>query len=215
MRFQTVDENGLVYIKHQGVTKNAMDTIVVFDRDGKFVRSFGKEYYPGGHGIDVRKEEGEEFLYLCDRHHREVIKATLKGERIWTKSYPKEPGVYKDPAVKYSPTGSAVAVRLFGDRAAARELQSVIQIRDEGSGMDEEAQARAFEQFYRSETARRLAPDGSGVGLYAARGLVEAMDGTIEIASRLGGGTTVTLTLPAEPLEEEVARSDRVTKVQA
>ena len=120
-----------------------------------------------------------------------------------------------DNAVKYSPAGSAVAVRLFGDRAASRELQSVIQIRDEGSGMDEEAQARAFEQFYRSETARRLAPDGSGVGLYAARGLVEAMGGTIEIASRLGGGTTVTLTLPAEPLEEEVARSDRVTKVQA
>src|SRR5439155_860700 len=120
-----------------------------------------------------------------------------------------------DNAVKYSPAGSAVAVRLFGDRAASRELQSVIQIRDEGSGMDEEAQARAFEQFYRSETARRLAPDGSGVGLYAARGVVEAMGGTIEIASRLGGGTTVTLTLPAEPLEEEVARSDRVTKVQA
>ena len=120
-----------------------------------------------------------------------------------------------DNAVKYSPAGSAVAVRLSGDRAAARELQSVIQIRDEGSGMDEEAQARAFEQFYRSETARRLAPDGSGVGLYAARGLVEAMGGTIEIASRLGGGTTVTLTLPAEPLEEEVARPDRVTKVQA
>ena len=91
----------------------------------------------------------------------------------------------------------------------------MIQIRDEGSGMDEEAQARAFEQFYRSETARRLAPDGSGVGLYAARGLVEAMGGTIEIASRLGGGTTVTLTLLAEPLEEEVARPDRVTKVQA
>ena len=41
------------------------------------------------------------------------------------------------------------------------------------------------------------------------------MGGTIEIASRLGGGTTVTLTLPAEPLEEEVARPDRVTKVQA
>src|SRR5207237_1127836 len=48
-----------------------------------------------------------------------------------------------DNAVKYSPAGSAVAVRLSGDRAAARELQSVIQIRDEGSGMDEEAQARA------------------------------------------------------------------------
>src|SRR5438067_6265270 len=116
-----------------------------------------------------------------------------------------------DNAVKYSPAGSAVAVRLSGDRAAARELQSVIQIRDEGSGMDEEAQARAFEQFYRSETARRLAPDGSGVGLYAARGPVEAMGGTIEIASRLGGGTTVEVRVPAEADQDEVAASHRVT----
>ena len=40
----TVDEAGLVYIKHQGhANKPAQDTIVVFDSDGKFVRSFGKE----------------------------------------------------------------------------------------------------------------------------------------------------------------------------
>jgi len=120
-----------------------------------------------------------------------------------------------DNAVKYSPAGSPISVRISGDRTATRELQSAIRIRDEGSGMDEEAQRRAFEQFYRSETARRLAPDGSGVGLYAARGLVEAMGGTIEIASRLGSGTTVTLALPAEPLEEGVAPSEGVTKVRA
>src|SRR5262249_51044321 len=74
----TVDEEGLVYIKHQGYPnknegpseKPPIDTIVVFDKDGKFVRSFGKDIYPGGHGIDIRKEGGEQFLYLCDRHHR-------------------------------------------------------------------------------------------------------------------------------------------------
>src|SRR5262245_38189782 len=37
-----VDEAGLIYIKHQGTGKIPMDTIVVFDGDGKFVRSFGK-----------------------------------------------------------------------------------------------------------------------------------------------------------------------------
>ena len=45
------------------------------------MRSFGKEYHGGGHGIDIRKEGGEEFLYLCDRSHRQVIKTNLKGER--------------------------------------------------------------------------------------------------------------------------------------
>ena len=37
---------------------------MVFDPEGKFVRSFGKEYHGGGHGIDIREENGQEFLYL-------------------------------------------------------------------------------------------------------------------------------------------------------
>jgi len=120
-----------------------------------------------------------------------------------------------DNAVKYSPAASAISVTISGEVATAGELHSVIRIRDEGSGMDEESQARAFEQFYRSETARRLAPDGSGVGLYAARGLVEAMGGTIEIVSRLGGGTTIVVNVPAEADQDEIEASDQVTKVPA
>ena len=50
---------------------------------GRYVRSFGKDLHKGGHGIDVRKEGNEEFLYLCDITHRHVIKTTLKGEVIW------------------------------------------------------------------------------------------------------------------------------------
>ena len=103
-----VDEEGLVYIKHQGVTENAMDTIVVFDRDGKFVRSFGKEYYPGGHGIDVRKEGGEQFLYLSDIKHGIVAKTSLKGEVVWRKGIPQEPKVYTK-GKRYSPTNVAFA----------------------------------------------------------------------------------------------------------
>jgi two-component system sensor histidine kinase KdpD len=120
-----------------------------------------------------------------------------------------------DNAVKYSPPGSGISVTISGDLPAGRELHSIIRIRDEGSGMDEESQHRAFEQFYRSETARRLAPDGSGVGLYAARGLVEAMGGTIGIESRLGAGTTIRVSLPGEADEEEVAPPSPMTKVRA
>ncbi len=104
----TVDEEGLVYIKHQGHGDAPMDTVVVFDPAGKYVRSFGKEYYPGGHGIDLRKEGGEPFLYLSDIHHRQVVKTTLKGEVVWKRSYPKEPGVYKDVS-QYRPTNVAFA----------------------------------------------------------------------------------------------------------
>lgn len=109
-----------------------------------------------------------------------------------------------DNAVKYSPAGSPIHVQLCGQAAPGGGLRSEIRIRDEGSGMDAETSQRAFEQFYRSDAARRLAPDGSGVGLYAARGLIEAMGGTIGIDSRLGGGTTMILDLPGEPVEEGV-----------
>jgi signal transduction histidine kinase len=98
-----------------------------------------------------------------------------------------------DNAVKYSPVGSPIEVRIApaGDRLA-------ISVRDRGTGMDDETRQRAFEQFYRSDQARRLAPDGSGVGLYAARGLMQAMGGALEVSSELGGGTTMTLLVPAE-----------------
>src|SRR6516225_8019399 len=104
----TLDDDGFIYIKHQGLGGAAMDTIVVFDPKGKYVRSFGKGYYPGGHGIDVRKEGGEQFLYLCDIHNRQVIKTDLKGKEVWKLDYPKEPGVYKDKG-GYRPTNVAFA----------------------------------------------------------------------------------------------------------
>jgi hypothetical protein len=67
LRWQTthgvcVDEAGFIYVKHQGAGETPMDTIVVFDTDGRYVRSFGKEYHRGGHGIDLRKEGGREYL---------------------------------------------------------------------------------------------------------------------------------------------------------
>jgi hypothetical protein len=102
----TVDEAGLVYIKHRSDARAPMDAVVVFDPNGKYVRSFGKEYHHGGHGIDVRKEGNEEFLYLSDIAHGTVTKATLKGDHVWVKHVPQEPGVYAN-GEKYSPTNVA------------------------------------------------------------------------------------------------------------
>jgi len=101
-----------------------------------------------------------------------------------------------DNAVKYSPDGSPIEVRVTPEGSVLRTT-----VRDHGTGMDEETMRRAFDQFYRAPHARRLAPDGSGVGLYAAKGLVEAMGGSIAIESALGSGTRVTVRLPAEPSE--------------
>ena len=97
-----VDEEGLIYVKHRKRGPK-MDSIVVFDPKGKCVRSFGKEFHTGGHGIDIRKDDGEEFLYVSDVTNAFFAKMTLKGEMVWRKGKPKESGVYKDK-MRFVPT---------------------------------------------------------------------------------------------------------------
>jgi hypothetical protein len=104
----TVDRDGLIYIKQMGSGDTPMDTIHVFDPQGRHVRSFGKEYHKGGHGIDIRREGRDEYLYLSDTHNRQVVKTTMKGEVVWKMSYPQEAGVYKN-VEGYRPTNVAFA----------------------------------------------------------------------------------------------------------
>ncbi len=109
-----LDSAGLVYVTHQGVGKQ-MDTVIVFDPKGKFVRSFGKDWHGGGHGIEIRKEGGEEFIYLCNTWtpNSKLVKTNLKGEFVWAKGRPEcaEYDVRTDPKDKrrviwpaYNPT---------------------------------------------------------------------------------------------------------------
>lgn len=91
----TIDRDGFIYIKHQGNEKSPCDTIVVFDPQGKYVRSFGREYAGGGHGIDLRYEDGTPYLYLSDTFNRQVVKCDLNGEWVWKLRYPREPHVYQ------------------------------------------------------------------------------------------------------------------------
>ena len=100
------DETGLIYITHATNPKlPPMDAIAVFEPSGKFVRSFGKEFHGGGHGLAIRKEGKEEFLYMCDVHNNRTAKITLKGESVWNYGTPQEPGVYKKGG--YKPTNIA------------------------------------------------------------------------------------------------------------
>ncbi len=107
-----IDAAGLIYIKHRNRIEMPMDAIVVFDPEGKYVTSFGKEYHAGGHGIDIRKEDGQEYLYLCDVNKRIVVKSILNAERkeeqIWKMCYPVESGVYQKVS-QFSPTNAAFA----------------------------------------------------------------------------------------------------------
>lgn len=108
------DSQGHIYIHHTvHATSESLDTMVVFDEKGKFVRSWGKQFKGGAHGLMIRREGSEEFLYLCDYQHGIVTKRTLKGEEVFTLGYPAESDAYKPrsdgSAVLYRPTNVAIA----------------------------------------------------------------------------------------------------------
>ena len=113
-----VDAAGLVYITHRAPFNSDVDTVAVFEPSGKFVRSFGKQWNFGGHGIDIRKDGNEEFLYLCITTTKPpagnkqrpglVTKTTLMGEKVWELTVPDESKLYDAPE-KYSPTNLAFA----------------------------------------------------------------------------------------------------------
>lgn len=111
-----VDAQGHVYVHHTvHAASPTADSVVVFDRKGKFVRSFGAEFKGGAHGLHLRREGREEFLHFCDTRRALVVKTTLTGKEVFTLGYPKESPAYADPKTKYSPTNLAIAAdgRLF------------------------------------------------------------------------------------------------------
>ena len=98
-----VDRDGLLYVIHEG-RENLKDhpSIFVFDGEGKFVRAFGNQFQGGGHGLEVRTEGKEQFLWVTAYQQvKSFAKLTLKGEVVWEKHAPMDSGVYaKDEDTK-------------------------------------------------------------------------------------------------------------------
>jgi hypothetical protein len=91
-----IDREGLLYVIHEG-RENLKDhpSIFVFDSKGKFVRAFGNQFQGGGHGLEVRTEGKEQFLYVTGYQQlKNFAKLTLKGEPVWEKRAPMDSGIY-------------------------------------------------------------------------------------------------------------------------
>jgi two-component system phosphate regulon sensor histidine kinase PhoR len=93
-----------------------------------------------------------------------------------------------DNAIKYSGTTHRLAV---SGRAAGKSV--TLTVKDSGSGICREDQARIFERFYRG---RNVSTSGSGLGLPIAKRIVESHGGLIRVRSEVGVGTEVDVTLP-------------------
>lgn len=100
-----IDSQDRVYVNTD--TDNA---VIVFAPDGSFVKSWGKEFRGGAHGMCLAKEDGKEVLYLTHTGRHEVVKCTLDGEVLWTLGYPEMAGIYQDKS-QYNPTSVAIGPR--------------------------------------------------------------------------------------------------------
>jgi signal transduction histidine kinase len=99
-------------------------------------------------------------------------------------------------AAKYSPAATTIEIELeVGDDEAR------VRVLDRGIGVDEAAAEQAFELFYRTPDASRVAA-GAGIGLFVCRHLIEAMGGGVWIRPREGGGTEVGFSLPLAEIDD-------------
>lgn len=94
-----------------------------------------------------------------------------------------------DNAIKYSPAGGAVSVRV-----AARGGSIRIAVTDEGIGIPPEHRGRIFDRFHQAHQERRLG--GMGLGLYISREIVELHGGTLECEESSEAGTRMAVTVP-------------------
>jgi two-component system, OmpR family, phosphate regulon sensor histidine kinase PhoR len=75
----------------------------------------------------------------------------------------------------------------------------VVSVKDTGIGISEEAIKNLFKKFYRADNAMKANPEGSGLGLYIAKNIIQAHGGKIWVESEPGRGTVFLFTLPTDP----------------
>lgn len=96
-------------------------------------------------------------------------------------------------AIKYSPDGGAILVSGRFDKRTVS-----VSVKDQGVGISEADQERVFDRFYRVDGKLSRRTQGTGLGLFLARSIIEAHGGHISVESQPGKGSTFTFTLPQQ-----------------
>ncbi len=100
-------------------------------------------------------------------------------------------------AIKYSPRGGRVVIK-------AETAEDVVRfsVRDEGIGMTPQETSQLFTKFYRAGNVLTRKTQGTGLGLYISKSIVEAHGGSIWVESTPGAGSTFSFTVPLAPAAE-------------
>lgn len=109
-----------------------------------------------------------------------------------------------DNAIYYTPAGGSIEVALV---ATDREIRFTVT--DTGLGVPKEAQHHLFGKFYRAGNARKMRPDGTGLGLFMAKKVITAQGGAIIFTSVEGKGSTFGFSFPRHKVELKMAPSDK------
>lgn len=142
---------------------------------------------------DIVKSVLSEFEANAERRKQRIIPEL--GPDITMKLDPKLiAGVIREllnNAIDFSFDGGEITVKTSAQAGWAQ-----MEVIDHGCGIPKQDTSRIFDEFERGSNAATYKPDGSGLGLYIVRGIIERAGGTIWVKSREGQGTTVTFRLP-------------------
>lgn len=121
-----IDSKQRIYL----LTNETKNNILVYSKSGNLIESWGNDF-PGGHGLTLCSENGEEFLFICDHVRHQVIKTSMAGDVLMTINYPVQTGAYIS-AEQFNPTETAIAPNGDIYITDGYGLQYVIQYSDKG-----------------------------------------------------------------------------------
>ena len=106
-------------------------------------------------------------------------------------------------AIKYTNTGGTISCSVLQESCKEDWCNMIITITDNGIGMSEEFQKHIFDAFERERNSTASHIEGSGIGMGITKKLIELMNGTIEVKSKQGEGSSFTVTVPCRKALKE------------
>ena len=180
--------------------------------------------------IENDKTEMEYSVSDVDKDFRNCIamfqnQADSKGQTLTVTTQLPYPYIYADiphltevctnlvsNAVKYTGAGGTIRCGIT-QKPGEKEgwCDTVVTVADNGIGMSQEFQKHIFEPFERERTSTVSKVEGSGIGMGIVKKLVGLMGGTVEVESRIGVGSTFTVTIPCRIASEDETQAKRET----
>ncbi len=142
--------------------------------------------------IRMVEEATAEAQMSTDKHQIEMVAPLSELQGRWDGSRLQQViSNLLSNAIRYSPNGGRIEVRV-----AFEQAEAVVSVKDEGTGIPPEAIPHLFERNYRAAEAARANAGGLGLGLYVAKGIIDAHGGSISVRSEPGKGSCFYVALP-------------------